>query len=198
MNKMEKSKQDKYVDESGRVYRIGHKACCAGLGRIAQNMHVIYDDGTKAVIPDTVHDKHRKLKPNEQSEQIYRKCLEAQCEDCAETSATTASCKYGRRLVGRSHHSPMATGRGQDCHYHRPPIQGMASELRTITQEEFLAVVNEDNKAMYYPDLVLAQSSPLVTTPSPKDIENALNFLDNQKKTPIPSQSEHFGVCPHH
>ena len=54
-------KNQVYLDEKGREYTIQSMACCAGLGKVTKNVHILYQDGTKKVIPLEVHETHSKL-----------------------------------------------------------------------------------------------------------------------------------------
>jgi len=57
-----------YLDEKGRAYIIEHLACGASLGKVSQNVHIIYqDDDSKAVILFDAHRKHSKLEASAQT-----------------------------------------------------------------------------------------------------------------------------------
>jgi len=59
---MEKSNTPNYyIDEKGRKYCVLRRSCFAVLGRIAEEIHVLYEDGSRAVLPREVHEKHSKL-----------------------------------------------------------------------------------------------------------------------------------------
>ena len=50
-----------YVDPNGKRYTVESMACVAGLGRLTKNIHVLYEDGSKAVFPEDVHLRHSKV-----------------------------------------------------------------------------------------------------------------------------------------
>lgn len=66
-NQQNQKNKQKYQDEKGRVYIIERLACCASIGRVAQNVHILYEDGQKAVIPFEAHSSHSKLEDDAQS-----------------------------------------------------------------------------------------------------------------------------------
>lgn len=49
-----------FVDVQGRKYTVEHIACAAGIGRISKNVHVLYEDGSRAVLSETYHQEHCK------------------------------------------------------------------------------------------------------------------------------------------
>ena len=61
------AKNPVYLDEKGRKYIIERTACSAGLGKIDKNIHVVYEDGSRAVFPEKVHKTHSKLEDDAQS-----------------------------------------------------------------------------------------------------------------------------------
>ncbi len=66
---------EQYVDEKGRPYSVEHKVCCAAvLGRTGeQKIHIVYEDGSKAIILGSIHATHSKL---EQVAQRQPKCTD--------------------------------------------------------------------------------------------------------------------------
>ena len=60
--------RERYVDEKGKPYVVEFFDCCEALGRGGpQHVHILYDDGLKAVIRTATHENHHKIESPAQS-----------------------------------------------------------------------------------------------------------------------------------
>ena len=112
---------EQYVDEKGRKYHVERRACCASLGRVGQNVYVVYEDGSKAVISDIIQSRHSKL---EQDAQTPTKCTEESIRDSLldrHTRSQSNSAEQQELSLDETTKNSMSTHNFmQECYRHQP------------------------------------------------------------------------------